>query len=100
VPVTFTPAAPYPYAGQLCQGISLIVTDRNALDGPELGLEIVSALWRLYPSDYKLDLLDRLLVNKSVLDALRAGIDPQRIAGDWRVSLDAFMQRRAAYLQY
>jgi uncharacterized protein YbbC (DUF1343 family)/CubicO group peptidase (beta-lactamase class C family) len=100
VPVTFTPIAPYPYAGQLCQGISLIVTDRNALDGPELGLEIASALWRLYPSDYKLDLLDRLLVNKSVLDALRAGTDPQRIAGDWRVSLDAFMQRRAAYLQY
>lgn len=100
VPVTFTPAAPYPYAGQLCQGVSMIVTDRNALDGPELGLEIASALWRLYPNDYKLDLIDRLLVNKSVLDALRAGTDPQRISGDWRVSLDAFLQRRAAYLEY
>jgi uncharacterized protein YbbC (DUF1343 family)/CubicO group peptidase (beta-lactamase class C family) len=100
VPVTFTPTAPYPYAGQLCPGVSLIVTDRNALDGPELGLEIASALWRLYPNDYKLDLLDHLLVNKSVLDALRAGTDPQRIAGDWRVSLDAFLQRRAAYLEY
>jgi uncharacterized protein YbbC (DUF1343 family)/CubicO group peptidase (beta-lactamase class C family) len=100
IPVSFTPAAPYPYAGQLCHGVSLLVMDRNALDGPELGLEIASALWKLYPNDYKLDQIDHLLVNKSVLDALRSGEDPQRIAGDWRVALDAFIQRRAAYLEY
>lgn len=100
VPVTFTPAAPYPYAGQLCQGLSLMVMDRNAFDGPELGLEIASALWKLYPNNYQLDHIDRLLVNKTVLDALRTGEDPQRIAGDWRLTLDAFMQRRAAYLEY
>ena len=100
LPVNFTPAAPYPYAGQLCHGVSLLVMDRNALDGPELGLEIASALWKLYPNDYKLDQIDRLLVNKSVLDALRSGEDPQRIAGDWRLALEAFMQRRAAYLEY
>jgi uncharacterized protein YbbC (DUF1343 family) len=100
VPVNFTPAAPYPYAGQLCHGVSLLVMDRNALDGPELGIEIASALWKLYPNDYKLDQIDHLLVNKSVLDALRSGEDPQRIAGDWRVALDAFMQRREAYLEY
>ncbi len=100
VPVNFTPAAPYPYAGQLCHGVSLLVMDRNALDGPELGIEIASALWKLYPNDYKLDQIDHLLVNKSVLDAMRSREDPQRIAGDWRVALDAFMQRRAAYLEY
>jgi uncharacterized protein YbbC (DUF1343 family)/CubicO group peptidase (beta-lactamase class C family) len=100
IPVSFTPAAPYPYAGQLCHGVSLMVMDRNTLDGPELGLEIASALWKLYPNDYKLDGIDHLLVNKSVLDALRSGEDPERIAGDWRLSLEAFMQRRAAYLEY
>ncbi len=100
VPANFTPAAPYPYAGQLCHGVSLMVLDRNALDGPELGLEIASALWKLYPNDYKLDQIDHLLVNKSVLEALRSGEDPQRIAGDWRLELEAFMQRRAAYLEY
>ena len=100
VPVNFTPAAPYPYAGQLCHGVSLMVLDRNALEGPELGLEIASALWKLYPNDYKLDQIDHLLVNKSVLEALRSGEDPQRIAGDWRLEVEAFMQRRAAYLEY
>lgn len=100
MPVSFTPAAPYPYAGQLCHGVSLLIMDRNALDGPELGLEIASALWKLYPTDYKLDRIDHLLVNKSVLDALRSGEDPERIAGDWRIALEAFLQRRAAYLEY
>ena len=100
IPVSFTPAAPYPYAGQLCHGVSIMVMDRNTLDGPELGLEIASALWKLYPNDYKLDRIDHLLVNKSVLDALRSGEDPERIAGDWRLPLEAFMQRRAAYLEY
>jgi uncharacterized protein YbbC (DUF1343 family)/CubicO group peptidase (beta-lactamase class C family) len=100
LPVSFTPSAPYPYAGQLCHGISLMVMDRNALDGPELGLEIASTLWKLYPNNYKLDLIDHLLVNKSVLDALRSGEDPERIAGDWRLALEAFMQRRAQYLEY
>ncbi|HEY3990519.1 MAG TPA: serine hydrolase [Acidobacteriaceae bacterium] len=100
IPISFTPAAPYPYAGQLCHGVSLMVTDRNALDGPELGLEIAAALWKLYPNDYKLDHIDHLLVNKSVLDALHSGEDPERIAGDWRLELEAFMQRRAAYLEY
>ena len=100
IPVSFTPSAPYPYAGEPCHGISLIVTDRNALDGPELGLEIASALWKLYPNNYKLDLIDHLLVDKSVLAALRSGEDPQRIAGDWRLASEAFMQRRAQYLEY
>ena len=34
VPVNFTPRSPYPYADQLCQGIELIVTDRNVVDSP------------------------------------------------------------------
>lgn len=100
VPTDFTPAAPYPYAGTLCHGVSLIVTERNALDAPELGLEIASTLWRLYPAVFQLDKLDHLLANQAVLAALRAGEDPQRIAGDWRIPLEAFLQRRAAYLAY
>ena len=100
VPTDFTPAAPYPYAGQLCHGVSLMVTERNTLDAPELGLEIAAALWRLYPKDFQLDRIDRLLANKDVLTALRANEDPQRIAGDWRLPLEAYMQRRAAYLEY
>jgi len=43
VPVTFSPTASI-YAGQKCEGLNLILTDRNALDAPELGVELAKAV--------------------------------------------------------
>ncbi len=100
VPVTFTPDKPYPYAGQLCHGINLLVTARNDIDAPELGLEIASALRKLYPNDFKLEGISKLLANKSVLDALSAGTDPLRIEEEWQVSLNKFEDERKSYLLY
>jgi len=41
--VDFAPQKPYPYAGELCHGVRVLVTDRDTLDAPELGLEIAAA---------------------------------------------------------
>ena len=98
-PSSFTPSASN-YAGQKCGGVSIIVTDRDALDAPELGLEMASALHRLYPDDYKLAALDGLLRNKATLDAVASGEDPRRIAEDWQDSLEIFKALRAKYLLY
>jgi SSS family transporter len=100
LPVEFTPHAPYPYADQLCHGIELIVTDRNVLDSPELGLEIVTALHKLFPDKFQLSKIDTLLVNKTVLEQLLAGRDPQRISEDWQQSLRDFESKRKPYLLY
>jgi uncharacterized protein YbbC (DUF1343 family)/CubicO group peptidase (beta-lactamase class C family) len=100
VPTTFTPDKPYPYSGELCHGVNLVVTARNELDGPELGMEIASALHKLYPADYKLDRIGRLLGNRQVEEQLNAGMDPQHIAEEWQAGLDAFMQARQPYLLY
>jgi SSS family transporter len=100
VPVEFTPQAPYPYAEQVCHGIELIVTDRNVLNSPELGLEIASAVHKLYGDKFQLNKIQTLLANKSVLDALLAGRDPQRIAEDWQQQLQDFDKKRKAYLLY
>jgi uncharacterized protein YbbC (DUF1343 family)/CubicO group peptidase (beta-lactamase class C family) len=100
VPVDFTPQAPYPYADQLCHGIELIVTDRNVLDTPELGIEIASTLHKLYPDQYELSRIDTLLANQKVLEALLSGLDPQGIAEDWQESLRDFEVRRKPYLLY
>lgn len=78
----------------------MILTDRNALDGPELGIEIASALQKLYPSQFKITGLDRLMVNKLSLDGLLAGEDPRRIAEVWRDAQDQFKTIRARYLIY
>jgi uncharacterized protein YbbC (DUF1343 family) len=100
VAVDFTPRPPYPYADQLCHGIELIVTDRNVLDTPELGFEIAAALHKQYGDEFQLNKIDTLLANRSVLDALLADHDPQRIAEDWQQSLQDFDARRKPYLLY
>ena len=38
-PISFTPIESN-YANQLCGGVNIVVTDRNALDAPELGLKL------------------------------------------------------------
>ena len=100
LPVEFTPHAPYPFAGQLCHGVELIVTGRNVLDTPELGLEIATALHKLFPNQFQLQKISTLLANRSVLDALRSGRDPQRILEDWQPQLHEFELKRKPYLLY
>jgi uncharacterized protein YbbC (DUF1343 family) len=99
VPVTFTPSAD-PYANQRCGGVNMIVTERNVLDSPELGIELASALHTLYPNDWKIAKLIELLSNHAVFDALSAGDDPRHIAEEWRDELEKFMALRAKYLIY
>ena len=99
VPVVFTPSSSN-FAGERCEGVNIIVLDRNTLDSPELGIELASALHKLYPNDFKLERMADLLVNKAVFDAIAAGEDPRRIAEDWREPLDAFVRLREKYLLY
>jgi uncharacterized protein YbbC (DUF1343 family) len=99
VPTSFTPTASN-YSGQKCEGINLIVTERNALDAPELGIELASALHKLYPEQFQLERITELLLNPSVYSALVQGQDPRRIADDWREPLDKFQQLRQKYLIY
>jgi uncharacterized protein YbbC (DUF1343 family)/CubicO group peptidase (beta-lactamase class C family) len=99
VPVTFTPTSSN-YAGQLCSGVNIVVTDRNGFDAPELGMELAAALRKLYPADYKIERLPELLMNQSAYDALLAGQDPRRIAQDWQEGLQKFVKMREKYLIY
>jgi uncharacterized protein YbbC (DUF1343 family)/CubicO group peptidase (beta-lactamase class C family) len=99
VPVTFTPSSSN-YSGQICQGVNIILTDRNSLPGPELGIELAAALHKLYPNDWKIEKMQQLLVNQSVYDALVAGQDPRRIAQDWQEQLEKFQAVRLKYLIY
>ncbi len=100
VPVEFTPSAPYPYAGQLCQGVQFVITNRNTLDSPEVGLEIASMLYKLYPTQYHLASIEHLLDNKATLQALEDHDDPQTIAESWQEGIQQFRERRKAYLLY
>ena len=99
VPVTFTPSTSN-YSGQRCEGVNVVLTERNALDGPELGIELAAALRKLYPADFKMERMMELLANQAGYDALVAGEDPRRIAQDWQEGLDKFQLVRQKYLIY
>jgi len=100
VPTSFTPQAPYPYAGVLCHGVQLIVTDRNVFDAPETGIFVAAALEHLYPGNYDVKKINTLLANQSVLTDLENGEDPGKIASDWDAPLHAFEEQRKAALIY
>ncbi len=99
VPLRFTPTASN-YENQKCEGVNIILLDRNALDSPELGMELASALHKLYPEQFHMEKMRDILVNQSVSDALSRGEDPRRIAEDWREPLEKFEQLRQKYLIY
>ena len=99
VPVVFTPSSGTA-SGERCEGVNLIVLDRNTLDAPELGVELASALHKLYPADFKLERMADLLVNQSALQAIAAGEDPRRIAEEWEAGLQRFLEIRKKYLLY
>ena len=99
VPVMFTPVSG-PYQNQVCKGVNLIVTDRNVLDSPELGVELGVALKKLYPEQWKIDKLIELLVNREVFDAIARGDDPRAIAQGWQEELEKFKAMRQKYLLY
>jgi SSS family transporter len=106
--VTFTPttltiaddANHYPFHGQTIPAIHFTVTDPHALDSPELGIELLSALHHLYPTQFKLELARNLLANAATLAALKAGADPRSIAAAWQPALDSFQEARKPYLLY
>jgi uncharacterized protein YbbC (DUF1343 family)/CubicO group peptidase (beta-lactamase class C family) len=99
VPITFTPNDSN-FSGEKCEGVNIILLDRNAFDAPELGIELASALHKLYPDQFHIEKMQMILANQSVYDAILQNEDPRRIADDWRDALDKFQQLRKKYLLY
>ncbi|HXG52846.1 MAG TPA: exo-beta-N-acetylmuramidase NamZ domain-containing protein [candidate division Zixibacteria bacterium] len=96
---SFTPGSDR-YRDRLCHGVRLIVEDREQLDTPALGIELASALYRLYPGQFELEKNLALVGARWVLQAIKEGRDPKAIARAWAPSLEAFGRVRAKYLLY
>ena len=90
----------YPGHGQTLNGISITTTDRKALDSPEMGIELLSALAHLYPGRFNLAKAATLVANVNTMRSLANGDDPRTIAAGWSAELNDFKRRREAYLLY
>jgi len=98
-PVRFTPAASK-HAGEECQGVFMIVTDRLALRPVRVGVEIASMLSKMYGSRFELEASERLYGAREGITRIRAGHDPSAIAASWAAGESRWRLLRSRYLLY
>ena len=98
-PADFTPQSDI-YEGRLCHGTRLRIEDRNELDASVLGIEIVGALYRLYPNVFEVDKTVGMIGSRNVLQKIKKGQDPAQVALSWQDSLEEFKKIREKYLLY
>jgi uncharacterized protein YbbC (DUF1343 family) len=98
-PLRFSPSSSR-FAGELCEGVFFIVTDRDAVRPVRLGLEVAAALYRLYGDQFDLDAVARLLGSRDTLVRIRAGDPPWEIAAGWAEGEAAWRRLRVPYLLY
>lgn len=107
-PVTFTPSAalfPGPasslkHRDQPCGGVRAVLTDRDRCPVVEIGIEIGLTLDRLYPEDFAIAEMARLLGHEETLAALQAGESRAQIRARWAAGLAEFEKRRRPVLLY
>ncbi|MEY4938900.1 MAG: hypothetical protein RIQ93_635 [Verrucomicrobiota bacterium] len=94
------PPAALKYRDQDCGGVRVIVTDRERCAVVDVGIALALALQRLYPADFKVDDMARLLGDEETIAALRAGEPLEKIKARWTKSLAGFRERRRPFLLY
>jgi uncharacterized protein YbbC (DUF1343 family) len=99
VPIEFTPTASK-FKGEACQGLYVIVTDRNALQPVRAGTTIVWQLRQLFGEKFEFDKVNRLLKNDAAMAAIKNATDPKTIPQVWAKDLTTFEKARAKYLMY
>jgi uncharacterized protein YbbC (DUF1343 family) len=98
-PTSFTPTASR-FKGEPCSGVFLIVTDRSALKAVQLGVEIASAIYKEHAGAFEIDKMLTLLGSAKVLEQIKLGEDPARIAASWSNDEGRWRLLRAKYLIY
>jgi uncharacterized protein YbbC (DUF1343 family)/CubicO group peptidase (beta-lactamase class C family) len=99
LPMDFKPLSGI-FAGEVCHGVQIVLIDRQALEPTEMGVELLTTLWRLSPQNLKLDGTLNLVGSRKVLESIRSGESPSRIWYDWQEPLETFKKVRARYLLY
>jgi uncharacterized protein YbbC (DUF1343 family) len=99
VPVRFTPNASV-FKDKTCGGISILLTDRTQCQVVDIGIAIALALHQLYPTEFELAKVNRLLANSNTLDAIHSGKSLAEIRASWKPDLEKFEARRRQFLLY
>jgi uncharacterized protein YbbC (DUF1343 family)/CubicO group peptidase (beta-lactamase class C family) len=98
-PVRFTPASSK-FANEACQGVFLVVTDREALRPVRLGLEVAAALFQQHGDAFEPGRTAMLLGSAEAFARVRAGADPAEVAATWASAEAKWRLLRTKYLLY
>jgi uncharacterized protein YbbC (DUF1343 family)/CubicO group peptidase (beta-lactamase class C family) len=99
IPADFTPHSDI-FKNRKCHGVRIILEDRDALNSALLGIEIVSALHRLYPQAFNLEETVHMVGSRKALQSVKDGLDPKIIVRQWQKDLNRFKKLRSRYLLY
>lgn len=99
------------WQGCFCKGFQLHVTDPDEYRPYRSSLELLRAIWQLYPDhfswktppyEYEYDHLpiDLILGDQTVRQGIEQGETMDRITASWQKDLDAFDKMRRAYWLY
>jgi uncharacterized protein YbbC (DUF1343 family) len=99
VPIEFVPASSK-FKDQLCRGVYLVLTDREAFEPVRTGLVMAWHLKRLHGDTFEFDKVVRLLQNRRVLEAVRGAKSTGDLASLWKDDVARFMALRERFLLY
>ncbi|HZR21283.1 MAG TPA: exo-beta-N-acetylmuramidase NamZ domain-containing protein [Verrucomicrobiae bacterium] len=99
VPIQFTPGYSV-HQGERCRGVFILLTDRDNCDVVDVGLRMAETLYRLYPSQFKPEKMEHLLVHPATIQAIKANQPLKEIHALWDADLQEFRKVRAKYLMY
>jgi len=100
-PAQFTPSSSK-YAGELCSGVDISVTDPRKVDPLGLALYLIRGLLNVgySPLTIRESWMSRLMGTPAVLQELRKGADPVNLRRGWGADLERFRQNSTKYLLY
>lgn len=99
IPIKFTPKASI-HRDKVCNGVNIIITNREALRSVPLGVEIARVLHQMYPENFPLIKVNRLLCHSDTLSAIERGDTLSQIQNMWAEDLNHFKRRRSKFLLY
>lgn len=87
---------------QDCDGVDVVVRDRDRYAPVLTGLVMVAEVHRLYPDRLHFEArgFDQLAGNATLLAAIRQGEDPRALEAKWRAEVAAFERMARPYLLY
>ncbi|MGH9340830.1 MAG: exo-beta-N-acetylmuramidase NamZ family protein [Acidobacteriota bacterium] len=99
MPRRFQPEASV-YSGQVCEGLDILLVNREVFDPVLMGLEMLAAVIKFHPEEFQLETVMRLLGSDEAASRLKRGETGAEILQAMQGELDEFLRLRSKYLLY